>query len=70
MKYTYYRMGFRRINMGNNKKANLYRVTASLYDFDQRNITKDDISFYLEYATKLHGSILELACGTGRVTIP
>ncbi|MBA7497765.1 hypothetical protein ES704_00497 [subsurface metagenome] len=56
--------------MGNNKKANLYRVTASLYDFDQRNITKDDISFYLEYATKLHGSILELACGTGRVTIP
>lgn len=56
--------------MGNNKKANLYRVTASLYDLDQRNITKDDISFYLEYASKLHGSILELACGTGRVTIP
>ena len=55
--------------MGNNKKANLYRVTASLYDLDQRNITKDDISFYLEYASKLHGSILELACGTGRVTI-
>jgi len=56
--------------MGNNKKVNLFRVTASLYDLDQRNITKDDISFYLEYALKLHGSILELACGTGRVTIP
>lgn len=56
--------------MSNNKKVNLYRVTASLYDLDQRNITKDDISFYLEYASKLHESILELACGTGRVTIP
>lgn len=56
--------------MGNNKEVNLYRVTASLYDLDQRNITKDDISFYLEYASKLSGSILELACGTGRVTIP
>ena len=56
--------------MGNNKEVNLFRVTASLYDLDQRNITKDDISFYLEYASKLHGSILELACGTGRVTIP
>jgi len=63
-------MGFRRINMGNNKEANLYRDTASLYDLDQRNITKDDIPFYLEYASKLPGSILELACGTGRVTIP
>ena len=56
--------------MGNNKEVNLFRVTASLYDLDQRNITKDDIPFYLEYASKLHGSILELACGTGRVTIP
>jgi len=55
--------------MGNNKDVNLFQVTASLYDLDQRNITKDDISFYLEYALKLHGSILELACGTGRVTI-
>ena len=56
--------------MGNNKEANLFRVTASLYDLDQRDITQDDIPFYLEYASKLSGSILELACGTGRVTIP
>lgn len=58
-----------RINMGNNKDVNLFQVTASLYDRDQRNITKDDIPFYLEYASKLSGSILELACGTGRVII-
>ncbi len=55
--------------MDNNKEVNLFRVTASLHDLDQRNITKDGISFYLEYASKLPGSILELACGTGRVTI-
>ena len=70
MKYAYNRMGFRGKNMGNNKEVNLFRVAAGLYDLDQRNITKDDISFYLEYASKLPGSILELACGTGRVTIP
>ena len=51
MKQAYNRMGFRRINMGNNREVNLFRVTASLYDLDQRNITKDDISFYLEYAS-------------------
>ncbi len=55
--------------MGNNKDVNLFQVTASLHDLDQRNITQDDIPFYLEYASKLYGSILELACGTGRVTI-
>lgn len=28
-----------------------------------------DIPFYLEYATKYPGNILELACGMGRVSI-
>jgi len=27
--------------MGNNKKVNLYRDTASIYDLDQRRITQD-----------------------------
>lgn len=27
--------------MGNNKKVNLYRDTASIYDLDQRSITQD-----------------------------
>ena len=41
------------------------------YDFDHD--TKIDLGFYLEYAklTSLsRGPILELACGTGRLTIP
>ncbi len=29
-----------------------------------------DIPFYIEKAVELNGSVLELACGTGRITIP
>jgi len=31
---------------------------------------KDDIDFYIDYANKLNGKVLELGCGTGRITIP
>ena len=30
----------------------------------------DDVSFYREYAGKQNGEILELGCGTGRITLP
>lgn len=53
--------------MGN--KPNLYLKSAYLYDFDNRDIVKSDIAFYLEYAAKYPGAILELACGTGRVSL-
>lgn len=56
--------------MGENKEVNLYRDAAYLYDLDQRSITQDDIPFYLNFASKINGDILELACGTGRITIP
>jgi SAM-dependent methyltransferase len=49
---------------------NLYRQTAHIYDFDPRPIAKDDILFFLDLAKDISGPILELACGTGRVTIP
>ncbi|WP_373232203.1 class I SAM-dependent methyltransferase [Cohnella sp.] len=49
---------------------NSYRNTAQLYDLDEREIVKDDISFYMDFANKAGGEILEVACGTGRVTIP
>lgn len=50
-------------------KPNLYEKTAYLYDYDNRDIVKADIPFYLEYAAKYPGEVLELACGTGRVSI-
>lgn len=49
---------------------NLYQHTAKLYDSDNRDIFSADIPFYLERAKKLGGLVLELACGTGRITIP
>jgi len=50
--------------------ANLYRPSAHLYDLDPREITRDDIAFYRAKAKEFSGPVLELGCGTGRVTIP
>lgn len=49
---------------------NLYLSTAEFYDIDTRNMAYHDVEFYRKYAGKGGGSVLELACGTGRVTIP
>ena len=51
---------------------NLYENTAHLYDLDPslKQLSLIDVPFYLEYAKKLKGPILELSCGTGRVSIP
>lgn len=44
-----------------------YNKTATiLYDINNK---KDDILFYLNYAKKLGSEVLELGCGTGRVSI-
>lgn len=51
------------------KIKNLYRSAASLYDLENEKVN-DDIPFYLDRAKQLAGEVLELACGTGRVTIP
>lgn len=50
--------------------ANLYRPSAHLYDLDPREITRDDIAFYRDRAKAMGGPVLELGCGTGRVSIP
>ena len=52
-----------------NMNENLYRNTAWLYDLDNRDIVSDDIPFYVDYAKQQNGEILELACGTGRVSL-
>jgi SAM-dependent methyltransferase len=54
--------------MENYLSGNLYRNTADFYDYDNREIIKDDLDFYVEYANKTKGPILELASGTGRVS--
>ncbi len=48
---------------------NLYRNTAWLYDVDTRDNLQDDIPFYIDYAKDQGGEVLELGCGTGRVSI-
>ena len=49
---------------------NLYLNTAKLYDADNRAVFSADIPFYLDRAKELGDKTLELACGTGRITIP
>jgi len=49
--------------------GNLYYNTADFYDYDNREIIKDDLDFYVEYANNTKGAILELASGTGRVSL-
>jgi len=49
--------------------ANLYWDVAELYELDPRDM--GDVAFFLDFALKTLGkNILELASGTGRVTIP
>ena len=55
--------------MENYLQGNLYQNTAGFYDYDNREIIKDDLEFYVEYANQTQGSILELASGTGRVSL-
>ena len=62
--------------MNNKEVENIYRQTAWLFDiehshFDQseNTVTSSDIPFYIDYAKKQQGEILELGCGTGRVAL-
>jgi SAM-dependent methyltransferase len=56
--------------VNNSGDQNLYINDAHLYDLDNRDELKRDIPFYIEFAQKINEPILELACGTGRLTIP
>jgi SAM-dependent methyltransferase len=48
---------------------NILRNSAWLYDVDNRDNLTVDIPFYLDYAKRQQGEILELGCGTGRVAL-
>ena len=49
---------------------NQFIHTAHLYDYDNKSVLEEDLPFYLSYAGNASGLILELACGTGRLTLP
>ena len=49
---------------------NLYLSSAEFYDIDNFNLAYHDIDFYVQYARRKGGTVLEVACGTGRVAIP
>ncbi len=48
---------------------NLFLRTARFYDLDMSDLATHDLAFYRGHAALSQGPILELACGTGRVTI-
>ena len=45
-------------------------LLSELYDFLPIYAERADIEFYVEWANRISGDILELGCGTGRVSIP
>jgi len=45
------------------------RAEAALY-YDLNPNTLDDVSFYIDRLPSTHARVLELGCGTGRVSIP
>ncbi len=50
--------------------ANDYTRWAEYYDLDPRNLYTADLEFYQRWAERQAGDVLELGCGTGRVTLP
>jgi len=54
----------------NRRVNNLFLRTARFYDLDMSDLATHDLAFYRRYTAQSGGPVLELACGTGRVTIP
>ena len=46
-----------------------YDSWADIYD-EVYSFVDNDINFYLQKASNIKGNILEIGCGTGRITIP
>jgi SAM-dependent methyltransferase len=51
-------------------EPNLYVNSAAFYDLDPRPIQSADIGFFVNRCSRAQERALELACGTGRLTIP
>jgi SAM-dependent methyltransferase len=48
-----------------------YDLIAGVYDDDMgRNVGGEDVAFYVDRCAGADGPVLELGCGTGRITLP
>jgi SAM-dependent methyltransferase len=54
--------------MDNSENLSEY-ADPEIYDLENQDFAPDG-QFFLDYAKKVSGSVLELGCGSGRVTIP
>jgi len=45
-------------------------LCSEYYDLDKPEAPKDELEFYMSYAKKVKGTILEPMCGTGRFLLP
>lgn len=52
------------------KEFNHYKSSADFYDLDFTKTHYDDVEFYLDLVKQHGNEVLELCCGTGRITIP
>ena len=46
------------------------KLCTQFYDIDKPTAPPDALEFYLQYALKAQGPILEPMCGTGRFLVP
>ena len=45
-------------------------LCTQYYDFDKPDAPDDACAFYLQYANRIGGKVLESMCGSGRFLIP
>jgi SAM-dependent methyltransferase len=47
-----------------------YDAIADVYEYDMgQNMPFDDVGYYVRHAAQAEGEVLELGCGTGRITL-
>jgi len=54
----------------NENEFNQYKNSAAFYDLDFTGMSYEDVNFYLGLIKSYSHEVLELCCGTGRISIP